>query len=171
MSPLAGQASAQTVTLSSSVEQDGRQAACPGEVVTFTCMVTNETRLRWIAEPFINLNEPIQYPPRAIVGEMMVDMSGQFMANVTSVTLNGGVADLTSELTVTVSAPEALNGTVVQCSGQLSTMMNKTLIIAGTYAIAMHWAVQIVTSLIHFYSPQPLPLLHSSQAILFHCIT
>ena len=166
MSPLPGLASAQTLTLTSSVEQDGRQAACPGEVVTFTCMVTDETRLRWIAEPFINQSKPIQFVGNSVV-LMMVDMSGQFRATLTSVTENSGVADLTSELTVNVSTPEALNGTVIQCSGQLSTPMNKTIFIAGT----LHWVVQIVTSLIHFYSPQPLPLLHNSQATLFYCIT
>ena len=169
MSPLPGQALAQTVTLTSSVEQDGRQAACPGEVVTFTCMVTDEIRLRWIAEPFIPQSSPIQYASSSIVGLMTVDMSGQFRATLTSITQNGGFADLTSELTVTVSAPEAMNGTVVQCSGLLSAMRNKTIIIAGTWT--MHWAVLVVTSLIHFYSPQPHPLLHSNQAILFHCIT
>ena len=131
-------------------------------------MVTDEIRLRWIAEPFIPQSNSIQYAGSSIVGLMIVDMSGQFRATLTSVTVNGGVVDLTSELTVNISAPEAVNGTVVQCSGQLSTPMNKTLVIAGT--CTMHWAVQIVTSLIHFYSPQPLPLIHSSQATLCYCI-
>ena len=127
-----GLASAQTVTLTSSVEQDGRQAACLREVVTFTCMVTEELRLQWIAEPFIPQSNPIRYAASASVGETMVDMSGKFRANITSATQNGGFADLTSELTVNISVPEALNGTVIQCSGQFSTMMSKTLIIAGT---------------------------------------
>ena len=75
-----------------------------------------------------------------------MDMSGEFRANITSVTRNGGISDLTSALAVTISASasEVLNGTVVQCSGQVSTMMNKTLIIAGTSKCTMHWAVQVL---------------------------
>ena len=130
-------------------------------------MVTDEIRLQWIAEPFILQNDTdFRYSPRAVVGQTMVDLSGQFRANITSATMNGGFADLTSELTVNISAPEAVNGTVVQCSGQLSTVMSKTLIIAGTCIYTMHWAVQS-SVLIHFYSRQPLPLVHNSQGTLF----
>ena len=74
---LPGLASAQTVTLTSSVEQDGRQAACPGEVVTFTCMVTEATRLRWIAEPFIPQSSPIDFASTDEAEAMTTDDSEQ----------------------------------------------------------------------------------------------
>ena len=40
------------VTLVSSVEQDGRTAACPGELVTFTCTVTQGASLNWASTGF-----------------------------------------------------------------------------------------------------------------------
>ena len=63
--------------------------------------MTDEIRLQWIAEPFINQSDPIQFAASALVGRMLMDMSRHFRANVTSVTRNGGVSDLTSQLTVT----------------------------------------------------------------------
>ena len=130
---LLGLALAQTVTLTSSVEQDGRQAACPGEVVTFTCMVNEASRLRWIAEPFIPKSDPIDFISVATAGAMAVDDSGQFRAVLVSIVhTEGGLSDFNSRLTVTASGSE------VQCSGRQDTsptiiMMSRTLIIAGTY--------------------------------------
>ena len=122
------------MTLTSSVEQAGRQAACPGEEVTFTCTVTESVRLRWIAEPFILQNDSIQFAAAgAMTGDRGLDLSGQFMAILDTIMFSGGVADFTSRLIVTASVSGSLNGTVVQCSGRLqtSTMMSK-LFIAGT---------------------------------------
>ena len=120
------------MTLTSSVEQDGRQAACPGEVVTFTCMVTSAGGLRWIAEPFIpqSGSDSIFFPPDASVGDM--DGSGEFRAVIVGAVPRPPLADLTSELTVTVS--ETLDGTVVQCSNTAGppTVRSKTLTLAGT---------------------------------------
>ena len=114
------------------MEQAGRQAACPGEEVTFTCNVTESVRLRWIAEPFIMQSDLVQFSPAAMDGDMVMDPSGQFTAVLDSITLSGGVADFTSRLIVTASVSGQLNGAVVQCSGQPSTMMSRPLIIAGT---------------------------------------
>ena len=133
---LLGLASAQTVTLTSSVEQDGRQVVCPGEVVTFTCMVNEASRLRWIAEPFIPQSDPIDFISAATAGAMAVDDSGQFRAVLVSVVhTEGGLSDFNSRLTVTASGSGSLE---VQCSGRQDTsptiiMMSRTLIIAGTY--------------------------------------
>ena len=122
------------MTLTSSVEQAGRQAACPGEEVTFTCTVTESVRLRWIAEPFILQSDPVQFAASATPGDTGMDPSGQFMAILDTIMFSGGVADFTSRLIVTASVSGSLNGTVVQCSGRLqtSTMMSKSFIIAGT---------------------------------------
>ena len=125
-----GLASAQTVTLTSSVEQDGRQAACPGEVVTFTCTVTDGVALSWTAEPYITMMDPIRFLVSATLGQTAMDDSGQFRARLTSVIPSGLFGDLTSELTVTVS--ESLNVTVVQCLATATIMRSKTLTLAGT---------------------------------------
>ena len=127
------------MTLTSSVEQDGRQAACPGEVVTFTCVVTEATILSWIAEPFIPQSDPIDFVPSSSAGTMAVDGSGQFRAVLDSIMFIGsGLVVFTSRLTVTASGSGTLSGTEVQCSGRQGIsptiiMMSKTLIIAGTY--------------------------------------
>ena len=131
---LLGLASAQTVTLTSSVEQDGRQVVCPGVVVNFTCMVNEASRLRWIAEPL--QSDPIDFISAATAGAMAVDDSGQFRAVLVSIVhTEGGSSDFNSRLTVTASGSGSLE---VQCSGRQDTsptiiMMSKTLIIAGTY--------------------------------------
>lgn len=52
-------AEAESVLLTSSVEQDGRQLACPGEVITFTCTIAKAAGIRWTAEPFITQTNPI----------------------------------------------------------------------------------------------------------------
>ena len=114
------------------MEQDGRQAACPREVVTFTCVLTLVGGLQWIAEPFIPhaRSDSIVFPPDASVGDM--DGSGEFRAVIVGAIPRPPLADLTSELTVTVS--ESLDGTVVQCSDTAGppTVRSKTLTLAGT---------------------------------------
>ena len=122
-----GQASAQTVTLTSSVEQDGRQAACPREVVIFTCSVTNGGGLQWIAEPFIS----VTFTVSTAVGEMAEDSSGQFRVFLFSVTHSGLFGNLASNMTVNVSG--TLDGTMIQCTDSAFTMMSKTLTVAGSY--------------------------------------
>ena len=125
------------MTLTSSVEEAGRQVACPGEVVTFTCMVTDGSSLRWIAEPFINGRNPITFLVSSAPGDMVVDGSGLFRAGLTSVVPNGLFGHFTSELTVTAS--ETLGGTVIQCLDTAATLMNKPLTLAG----AMDWSMYI----------------------------
>ena len=115
------------MTLTSSVEQAGRQAACPGEEVTFTCTVTDAAGLQWIAEPFIPQINPLDFTFLSEVESIQEDNSGNFTAVLTSVTPSG---DLTSELTVT--ATETLNETVVQCSA-ITSDLNETFIVAGNY--------------------------------------
>ena len=127
------------MTLTSSVEQAGKQVACPGEVVTFTCMVTDGSSLRWIAESFINPSDPIAFVVSSAPGNMAVDDSGQFRAVLTSLSVAPSdlFGDFTSELTVTAS--ETLGGTVIQCFDTAATLMNKTLTLAG----AMDWSMYI----------------------------
>ena len=95
-------------------------------------MVTSAGGLRWIAEPFIpqSGSDSIFFPPDASVGDM--DSSGEFRAVIVGAVPRPPLADLTSELTVTVS--ETLDGTVVQCSNTAGppTVRSKTLTLAGT---------------------------------------
>ena len=117
------------MSLTSSVERDGRQAACPGEVVTFTCMVTDGATLSWTAEPYISMRDPIRFLLSATLGATAMNDSGQFRARLTSVIQTGNFGDLTSELIV--SASESLNGIVVQCLATTTILRSKTLTLAG----------------------------------------
>jgi len=58
-------ASMAQVTLTSSVQQAGRQAACPGETVIFTCNVPDDVALQWMAGNQIPTNDPISFRPNS----------------------------------------------------------------------------------------------------------
>ena len=113
------------------MEQAGRQAACPGEEVTFTCNVTGAAGLQW--DILSLLSDPIRI--RFTLGDIRnnistrMDSSGRFTAVLTSVMQNGLFGDLTSQLMVTVSV--MLNGTLVECSDAHSISVNTTLNVAG----------------------------------------
>ena len=59
MYELLSSCNAATITLTSTV--DGIQAACPGEVVTYTCTVIQGNVLEWIAVPFIMSANRLQF--------------------------------------------------------------------------------------------------------------
>ena len=44
--------SVQGIQLKSSLESDGRTAACPGETVVYTCTTLNTGALQWVVESF-----------------------------------------------------------------------------------------------------------------------
>jgi len=103
------------VVLVSSVEQEGRAAACPGELVIFTCTVTQGLLLNWSSAVFTCDNSP--NPTFALVTSTSVGDTvncGSFQANLTSRSAIGaGRATLSSTLTPTAPiSPE----TVVTCS-------------------------------------------------------
>ena len=99
-------------------------------------MVNEATRLRWIAIP---QSDPIDFASASTAGTMAVDGSGQFRAVLDNIMFIGDdLLHFSSRLTVTASGSGSLSGTEIQCSGHqffspTSVMMNKTLIIAGTY--------------------------------------
>ena len=109
-------ASAQTVTLTSCVEQDGRQAACPGEVVTFTCVVTEAGGLQWIAEPFISQSDPVTFTIINANGETRdpVAQIHIILADVSPAS-DDRLRNFISILTV--SNATALSGTAIHCNG------------------------------------------------------
>ena len=114
------------VTLVSSVEQDGRTAACPGEVVTFTCTVTQGASLNWASTAFTSCDSNPTYLLRDDSSVGTTSICGSFQANLTAITNKTGVgtqdfqADLTSTLTpTTIVSP----GTVVTCSDVTATQL------------------------------------------------
>ena len=139
---------AATVVLNSSV---GMRRACPGEMVTYTCTVTQGFLLDWIVEPFLNGSTRIRFalgstplgrsvncnavsPPQCD----NIDFVATFTNTANPMTVQGGtLADMTSTLTFTAAV--RLNGTVVQCRGATAVgfpVVNNTLHVAG--AAIMH---------------------------------
>ena len=110
-----------TVTLTSTL--DGRQAACSGEVVTYTCTVAQGAGLEWTVEPFLPSNT-LRFLPDTTPADQMQDCNDfvsidcavfDFQSTVSITNSNAGMtlADLTS--TFRFTARFELNGTVVRC--------------------------------------------------------
>ena len=134
-------ASAQTtVTLSSSVEQAGRQVACPGEEVTFTCTVTDGVGLLWIAEPHISKSDPVLFAGGATAGETR-DPTALIHIVLDDVSQGSDpqLSDYVSTLAVRNST--ALSRVVIQCSGWIVTT-NNTLMVGGKFVDV--WFIIIV---------------------------
>ena len=110
------------MTLTSSVEQDGREAACPGEVVTFTCMVTEAGFLQWIAEPFIKANDSGFFPTINKAGDVQ-DPTPHI--HIVLIEINDANDPRLRNYisTLTVNATTALNGTVIQCNNGFKTLI------------------------------------------------
>ena len=105
----------------SSVEQNGRTAACPRELVTFTCTVTQGFSLNWASTAFTSCNSTPTYllAPGTSVGSTSV--CGSFKAiltDITNVTQVGQsrLGDMTSTLSPTTTVSPR---TVVTCSDLL----------------------------------------------------
>ena len=131
-----------TITLSSTL--DG-QPASPGELVTYTCTVTDAATISWTAAPVFTSSSFVQFLSTTPSNQRMRSCSDvtsvdcadiDFQAILTSVgplDVNG-VANLTS--TFSFNATAQRNGTVVECSGLTSAgnteRENQTLTIEGT---------------------------------------
>ena len=109
-----------TVSLSSSVEEDGRQFACPGEHVTFTCEVNRSVIIRMAAEPFISRNDPASYVASSIIGNTSSGHNGTFQFILTNLQRESNQSR-TANFTVTVTAntTDKTNNTVIECADQL----------------------------------------------------
>jgi len=104
---------------------DGRQAACPGEVVTYTCNVTQAASVTWTAAPVL-VGIVVRFRSNSPSDERQLSCNAtsspvqctdlDYQATLTSVgTVDmNGAADLTSTFRFTAIAE--LNGTVVQCN-------------------------------------------------------
>ena len=121
-------ASAQTVNLTSSVEQAERQAACPGEEVTFTCVTGTEV-LQWVAEPHISQSKPVQFSGASTTAGETRDPTPQIhivLDEVKNSTFDDRLSTFVSTLTVRNST--ALSGTVIQCSNGMITTNNSLIV-------------------------------------------
>ena len=116
------------MTLTSSVEQAGRQAACPGEEVNFTCTVTEAGALQWIAEPHINQNNPVSFTVGSATAGETTNPTPQIHIVLDDVSPGSDprLANFTSTLTVRNST--ALSGTVIQCSSAIITANNSLIV-------------------------------------------
>ena len=132
---------AATVALTSTLDE--RQTACPGEVVTYTCTVTQAFLIDWTAEPFITETNRLQFSRSTPAKDRVIDCSDNstllcadldYQATLTSVgPAQNGVADMTSTFRFTAST--RVNGIVVQCNGSTATGVqraNSTLNVTGT---------------------------------------
>ena len=59
-----------TITLTSTL--NGRQGACPREIVTYTCTLTQGSFIEWTAEPFLSATE-LRFTPTTPANSRMVD--------------------------------------------------------------------------------------------------
>jgi len=131
------------ITLTSTV--DGRQAVCPGEVVTYTCNVTKATIVTWTAAPVL-VGTDVRFRSNSPSDEQQLSCTDtsspvqcadlDYQATLTSVgTVDMiGAADLTSTLRFTARAE--LNGTVVECSAVTATTTppaTQTLNVVGEF--------------------------------------
>ena len=123
-----------TVNLSSSVEEDGRQFACPGESVTFTCKVNQSVIIRMAAEPFILRNDSASYVASDIIGRNSSGRNDTFQVNLTNLQRKSNQSR-TANFTVTLTAntTDKTNNTVIECADQLYSdrVKMKTLVQSG----------------------------------------
>ena len=112
------------VMLTSTVINDGRQFACEGEMVTFTCQVIRSASLQWYS-PLIRL---IVYNIRFT--DPVVSMP-PFTANLTSIGRSGIFSNFTSTLQVTASRMFTRINTTVECRNQPGVNMSSRFTVAG----------------------------------------
>ena len=110
------------------MEQAGRQAACPGEEVTFTCNVTDVVGLVWIAEPHITQSDPVTFSGAGATTGETRDPTAQIHIVLDDVSpgSDARLSDFVSTLTVRNST--ALSGTVIQCSNGIITVSNTLMV-------------------------------------------
>ena len=118
------------VILTSSIEDQGRVAACPGEEVVFTCRASEAAGLTWNSDQFSSeyvfsfVPSDPQNTPR---------IYGIFTATLTEVIMNPDMVffpNLTSTLAVTATVE--LSGTMIECTAEpQQETENQTLLIAG----------------------------------------
>ena len=128
-----------TITLTSSV--DGRQAVCPGMVVTYTCTVIQGGAITWTAAPvltgtavrFLSTTPADNSQSCSPSTVQCADLDYQAtLTSISNLDMSGTFADMTSSFRFTSRAE--LSGAVVQCSAVTATATpsaTQTLNVAG----------------------------------------
>ena len=114
------------VILTSTVEENGRQYACNGEIVTFTCQIIRSFSLQWDS-PLIT---PISFTSDPV--NTMSSMS-PFTATLTSTAGSGFNRNFTSTLQVTALSSFGRSDTTVVCRNQLRVNQTSRYTVAGMY--------------------------------------
>ena len=130
--------------------------ACPGEVVTYTCVVDQGATIGWTAAPVLTDPTAVLFVATASSDQTTRDCSAissircndlDFYANFTNIsTVQNGIADLNSTFRFTARA--GLNGTVVQCMAATASgapRANQSLTVAGNV-----YFLPIITTLYHY---------------------
>ena len=117
------------MTLTSTL--DGRQTACPGKLVTYTCIALRTTVVTWFVLPDID----VDYFPASSLGQRVIrGFQLALTGNVPDPNNPTTIADLTISLTVTATVGR--NGTVVECRGDdPSERMSQTLNVASEHSM------------------------------------
>ena len=114
---------------------DGRQGACPGEVVTYTCTVIQGGSITWTVASVL-VDTSVRFLATSPPDERQLSCSDStstvqcadldYLANLTSVgTLDmNGLADMTSTFRFTARA--AFNGRMVNCTGTTAAIIPPT---------------------------------------------
>ena len=115
------------VTLTSTL--DGRQTACPGEVVTYTCAALRTTVVTWFVPQIIDVD---YFATSSLQQRVISGFQLALTGNVPDPSNPTTIADLTITLTVTATAGR--NGTVVECRGdEPNERMSQTLNITSKH--------------------------------------
>ena len=134
------------MTLTSTL--DGRQTACPREVVTYTCTVLQTGVISVYALPDI---DGVHYFPRSPLGQQSIRGFQVALTNKVPDPNNAQLADLT--ITVTVTATVGRNGTVVQFRGdESSERMSLVMNIASEYCSLQLYVCMYVCMYIRMYT-------------------
>ena len=112
------------VMLTSTVEENGRQFACDGERVTFTCQVIGSFSLQWDSPLII----PISFTSNPV---NTVSSRFPFIATLTSTAGSGFNRNLTSTLQVTALNSFRRSDTTVVCRNQVRVNQTSRFTVAG----------------------------------------
>ena len=112
------------VMLTSTVEENGRQYACDGERVTFTCQVIGSFSLQWDSPLII----PISFTSNPV---NTTSSRSPFTATLTSTAGSGFNRNFTSTLQVTALKSYARINTTVVCRNQVCVNQTSRFTVAG----------------------------------------
>ena len=110
--------------LTSNVEENGRQFACEGEVVIFTCQVFGSLTLQWDSL----LIRQVSFPAGSTLS---TSRPPSFIATLTSIEGSGINSNITSTLQVNASRTFARNDTTVECRNLPGVTEGSRFTVAG----------------------------------------